>query len=610
MVDYLPIHSTQDQEIQHYFQGDFQIANRALRVLSACTQAVIRATDEEALLQKMVQLITEEAAYRMAWIGYVCYDESKSIKPMAWAGHESNYLQTIKVTWADVPLGQGPTGRAIRSRQPVACQNMLEDPSFAPWRESAKQRGYQSSIVLPLLDQKDVFACLNIYSTEADAFSLGEVALLSELADSLSFGISSLRIKQNRQKAELALRISEDKFSKAFYSSPIPKTITTVAEGRYIDVNRSFEKLFGYSRAEIINHTSLELGIWHNLQDRLQMFEQLEAHGKLVKYETCFQSRDKQLIICKISSEFLHVADELCILTAVEDITDHRQSEKTILHLNAELEQRVQARTSELTQVTEKLQLLNQELQRSNQELEQFAYVASHDLQEPLRAVMGYTQLLMSEYGDRFNDEAKSYADYVIDGAKRMQQLIQDLLIYSRVGTRGNQFSPIDCNQVIKEAMRNLQIAIAEKNANITIEPLPMVNGDQGQLVQLFQNLIGNALKFCRDEQPLIHISTIPEDKLKKLNQAEDQQYLRKICFQVSDNGIGIKSQYLERIFEVFKRLHTRREYAGTGIGLAICKKIVLRHGGKIWAESTPDVGTTFYFTIPIYEQQSELPTN
>ena len=571
-------------------ERDFQIVNRALRVLSACTQAVIRATDEVALLQTLCQLITEEAAYRMAWVGYVCHDEAKTVQAVAWAGYEADYLKTVNITWADTPRGRGPTGRVIRSRQPVACQNMLEDPNFALWREAAQQRGYQSSLVLPLLDEGKVLGTVNIYSAQADAFNPREVALLTELSDSLSFGILALRARQKRQQAEHALKLSEEKFAKAFYSSPIAKSIITLEEGRYVDVNHSFEQVFGYRREDVLGRTTLESKIWQQAEDRQPMIQQLKSQGSLRDYEIQLRNRDGENILCRICAELIKIEDTVCALYAIENITERKQVELTILRLNEQLEQRVEERTVELTQATQQLQLLNQELKRSNQELEQFAYVASHDLQEPLRAVTGYTQLLMSEYGDRFDDTANSYAEFVIDGAKRMQQLIQDLLAYSRVGTRGKEFALTDCNAVVQEALRNLQMAITESHAEIIVEPLPTLHADQNQLVQLFQNLIGNAIKFCKQSYPRIRIRITQREK--------------DFLFQVEDNGIGIKSQYLDRIFEVFKRLHTRREYPGTGIGLAICKKIVLRHNGQIWAESTPNIGTTFFFTIPrLYEQ-------
>lgn len=575
----LPQNQHQDLE------RDFQMVNRALRVLSACTQAVIRATDEMTLLQTLCQLITEEAAYRMAWVGYVCHDEAKSVQPVAWAGYEADYLKSVSITWADTERGQGPTGRAIRSHQPIACQNMLEDPKFAPWREAAQQRGYQSLLVLPLFDEEDVFGTLNIYSAEADAFNPQEVELLTKLTEGLSFGILALRTKQKHQEAEAALRLSEDKFSKVFYSSPMAKCIITLGEEVVLDVNHRFEWLFGYDREEAIGRTTLELQLWENVADRLKMLEQFRSQGNLRNYEIKLQKHNGEPILCRISAELFPFEEQICILAVIEDITERREAELMILQLNEELERRVEERTAELTQATTQLQLLNQELQRSNQELEQFAYVASHDLQEPLRAVTGYTQLLMSEYGDRFDDTARSYAEFVIDGAKRMQHLIHDLLAYSRVGTRGKEFAPTDCNAVVKEALRNLQVAIAESYAEINVEPLPTLKADRSQLVQLFQNLIGNAIKFCQQDRPQIQIRAIQRET--------------DFLFQVEDNGIGIKPQYLERIFEVFKRLHTRREYPGTGIGLAICKKIILRHGGHIWAESTPNLGTTFFFTIP-----------
>jgi PAS domain S-box-containing protein len=225
------------------------------------------------------------------------------------------------------------------------------------------------------------------------------------------------------------------------------------------------------------------------------------------------------------------------------------------------------------------------ELARSNTELEQFAYVASHDLQEPLRMVSSYTQLLAKRYKGKLGPDADEFIEYAVDGAVRMQRLIQDLLAYSRVGTRRNEFEPTDCERVLGRVLGDLRVAIEECGAVVTHDPLPTLMADGTQLGQLLQNLIGNAIKFRNQEPPLVHVSTRRKD--------------RHWIFSIRDNGIGIDPQYAERIFVIFQRLHKRGEYPGTGIGLAVCKKIVERHGGRIWVESNAEKGTTFYFTMP-----------
>jgi PAS domain S-box-containing protein len=249
---------------------------------------------------------------------------------------------------------------------------------------------------------------------------------------------------------------------------------------------------------------------------------------------------------------------------------------------------RKQAETA-LREANDQLTNKAQELTRSNSELEQFAYVASHDLQEPLRMIASYTQLILRRYGDRFDGDAKEFMDFIVDGATRMKQLIEDLLAYSRVGTHGKEFRSTDCEAALQKALANLRVAIENSVATVTHDPLPTVNADEFQLVQLFQNLIGNAIKFKGAQTPRIHISVEERGDTWK--------------FTVKDNGIGIDAEYFERIFMVFQRLHSRTDYPGTGIGLAICKKVVDRHGGRIWIESQAGLGSTFYFTLPTKEK-------
>jgi len=287
-------------------------------------------------------------------------------------------------------------------------------------------------------------------------------------------------------------------------------------------------------------------------------------------------------------------------------LEDRKRANQELEKYKTHLEQLVEARTQELIQANAQLQIdilereraqeelarKAEELARSNADLEQFAYVASHDLQEPLRMVASYTQLLARRYQGKLGAEADEFIGFAVGGANRMQHLIRDLLAYSRVTTRGDAFhwtsATADCNT----ALENLQESIKESLAVVQLDPLPEVLADSTQLTQLFQNLIGNAIKYRKNCVPEIHVAC----------QADGDRWV----FSVRDNGIGIEAQYFERIFQLFQRLHTRREYAGTGIGLAICRKIVERHGGRIWVESRPGEGTTFRFTLPRSERKDQ----
>jgi PAS domain S-box-containing protein len=233
-----------------------------------------------------------------------------------------------------------------------------------------------------------------------------------------------------------------------------------------------------------------------------------------------------------------------------------------------------------------------QELNRSNEELEQFAYVASHDLQEPLRMVASYTQLLSRRYTGKLGSDADEFIEFALDGANRMQKLIQDLLSYSRVNKNRHELSEIPSDRALEQALANLRSAIADSGALVTHGPMPKVKANEIQLTQLFQNLVGNAIKYQGTGVPHIHISALKNGA-------------PKWTFSVQDNGLGIDSQFFERIFGMFQRLHKRGEFEGTGMGLAICKKIVECHGGRISVESTPGLGSTFHFTLAAIGRKS-----
>ena len=266
------------------------------------------------------------------------------------------------------------------------------------------------------------------------------------------------------------------------------------------------------------------------------------------------------------------------VLTIIK--TEYRRRLKLIDELGDSLQ--------ELTNTKEELERKSQELARSNDDLKDFAYSVSHDLQEPLRVVAGYVRLLERRYRGKLDSNADEFIQYTVEGVKRMQALIKDLLEYSQVGTKEIQFKPIESSLAAGLAVGNLQTAIEESSAVVTYDELPTVTADFSQMSRLFQNLIGNAIKFRGKGIPEVHISAERKEK--------------EWVFSVRDNGIGMDPRSTERIFVIFQRLHGRDEYPGTGIGLAICKKIVERHGGRIWVESEPGRGATFYFTIPVAE--------
>ena len=302
--------------------------------------------------------------------------------------------------------------------------------------------------------------------------------------------------------------------------------------------------------------------------------------------------------------------DELGLLTdAFNDmLTQIQHRDDALQHAHNELEERVTQRTTELSQANAALQrevgerqcaqaglqIKAQELAHSNAELEQFAYIASHDLQEPVRMVSSYLQLLEHRCGDKLDGEAREFINFAVDGAARMRTLIKDLLEYSRVGRRKQSVVPIDCREVFETVLRNLQAAKEEAHATVTAGTLPTVAADPIEIMQVFQNLIGNAIKFHGPQPPVIRVEAARQDSYWQ--------------FSVRDNGIGIEPEYRDRIFVIFQRLHNRAEYPGNGLGLAICKKIVERYGGRIWVDSQLGQGSTFYFTLPAAHVKDSPP--
>jgi PAS domain S-box-containing protein len=338
-------------------------------------------------------------------------------------------------------------------------------------------------------------------------------------------------------------------------------------DGRTMFANPAAIRATGYTRQEIIGHHQHSL-IHHSHADgTVYPSEDCPIYRSLADgvpsrgADEVFWRKDGTSFPVEYTSAAIREGDEIVgAVVTFRDITERLEVERA-------------------------LQDRAQELARSNAELEQFAYVASHDLQEPLRAVVSYLQLLERRYKGQLDERSDRYIGHAVDGARRMQTLINDLLTYSRVGRRGEAVVPTDAEAVFGRVLASLRTAIEEHDATVTHDPLPTVTADATQLGQLLQNLVGNGLKFRGESPPTVHVSA----------ERQDGEWL----FSVRDNGIGIEPEYAERIFVLFQRLHGRGEYPGTGIGLAICKKIVERHGGRLWVESTPGHGSTFLFTLP-----------
>jgi signal transduction histidine kinase/streptogramin lyase len=422
--------------------------NRELRAISNCNQTLLRATDEQTLLDEVCRIVCNEAGYRMAWVGYAEHDDAKTVRPVTWAGINEGYLESAVIVWSDVERGRGPTGTAIRTGQSVCIQDFMDDPKAQPWREKGLRRGYRSSIALPLRDETGaVFGAFTIYSTEPNAFTPEEVRLLEELAGDLAFGITVLRGRTERKRAEEEIR-----------------------------------------------------------------------------------------------------------------------------QLNAELEARVRQRTAQL--------------ETANQELEAFSYSVSHDLRAPLRAIDGFSRMVMEDQGDKLDPDGRDNLQRVRAAAQRMGQLIEDLLKLSRITRSELHRETVDLSAIVASVAAELQKMEPQRQVEFVIQPGITACGDLRLLQIVMENLLGNAWKFTgKQAAPRIEFG--------------QTQRNGGTAFFVRDNGAGFDMAYASKLFGAFQRLHQPTDFPGTGIGLATVQRVIHRHGGRVWAEAAINRGAIFYFSLP-----------
>jgi len=391
---------------------------------------------------------------------------------------------------------------------------------------------------------------------------------------------------QELRVAQIKLEDSRRKYFDLYNFAPVGY-FTLDKEGIILKVNLTGSTLLGSDRTNLNKKALIQFidseyrnKFHHHIMKVLDKGTKETIELKLIKMdENSFYAK---LETIKVQDENGNFKEFRIVLT---DITAQKEAEKVLRDRNANIHKMLNVEINDHEKVEIKLEKLIEKYKISNQELEQFAYVTSHDLKEPLRMITSFLQLLQKKYSAELDEEANDFINYAVDGAKRMNIMINDLLEYSRIGSTERKYEYLQSEKIIETVIKNLKPSIEESNAIITYDPLPLIYANEYMMIQLFQNIISNAIKYRGEETPKIHVST---DYI-------DEEYI----FSITDNGIGIDQKYLERIFKIFQRLHTHEKYEGTGIGLAISKRIIQKHRGKIWVESELGKGTTFYFTIP-----------
>ena len=520
-------------------------------------QAAIAELGHTALVERELDALMDRAVAALAETLDVDFCKVLELEP-----ERDSLLLRSGVGWqkelvgtACVGMGRdSQAGYTLLSKDPVVVEDLREETRFSG-PPLLVEHGVVSgmSVVIPGRDRP--FGVLGAHTRKRRRFSAEDVQFLESVSSLLAEAVE-------RRRAEEALRESEARLKLALDAAHMGTWDSNFSTDRII-WSESVEPLFGLQGGEFSGtRDSFYEHIHPDDRDAVR-----QATQRAIEDDVDFDVEHRILhpdgTVRWMASRGRAFSDDagnpIHMLGVVMDITERKLMQDAL-----------ERRTDELA--------------RSNEELQQFAYVASHDLQEPLRMVSSYVQLLARRYKGKLDEDADDFIAYAVDGAQRMQGLIRDLLAYSRVGTRGNPFEPTDCEEVLSQTLERLRLAVEESGAGVTHDPLPTVVGDGGQLGQLFQNLIANALKFRGEATPEVHISA---------EKVEDEW-----VFSVADNGIGIDPEFADRIFVIFQRLHGKEEYPGTGIGLSVCKRIVERHGGRIWVESEPGKGATFRFTI------------
>ena len=526
-------------------------------------QAAIADLGRAALVERELGSLMEKAVATLSQTLDVDYCKVLELEP-----EDDVLLLRSGVGWKPGLMGSARVGTGkdsqagytLLSGQPVIVEDLREETRFTG-PPLLVDHGVVSGISVTIAGPDRPFGVLGAHTRKRRRFSAEDVQFLEAVAHVLAEAVERRRAEEAVEHSEARLKLALDAAHMGAWDSNFSSDEIIWSE--------SVAPLFGLGAGEFTGtRDSFYEYVHPGDRDAVKQATQRAIEDN-VDFDVEHRILHPDGSVRWVASRGRVFSDDagkpLHMLGAVMDITERKCTQDAL-----------EQRTDELT--------------RSNEELQQFAYVASHDLQEPLRMVSSYVQLLARRYQGKLDEDADDFIGYAVDGAQRMQGLIGDLLAYSRVGTHGNPLQPTDCEEALSQTLEALKLAVEESGAAVTHDQLPTVVGDAGQLRQLFQNLIANALKFRGEAAPEVHVSA----------EKVDEDWV----FSVADKGIGIDPQFVDRIFVIFQRLHGKDEYPGTGIGLSVCKRIVERHGGRIWVESAVGEGATFYFTVPDREAE------
>ncbi|MBX9613115.1 MAG: PAS domain S-box protein [Burkholderiales bacterium] len=544
-------------------EREMQRTNRALQMLSRGSDVLIRATSESELLQTVCQIAVDVGGYRLAWVGYAMNGPDRRVEVQRYAGDGAGYMEHVRVSWLEsAPGGGGITGQTIRTGR-TQVRHDIRNPRWRGW-DAAIARGFRSVISLPLRSGTTTFGLLMLYRADVLVLPAGELQLLQELADNLAFGIVNLRYRD-------ALRQSDAKYRTLFDSNPQPMGVYNPETLRFVAVNPAAVAFYGYSPAEF-----LAMGVEDTMSSRSmepwlrKALARPFREPRTLEWQQRKKNGDLITVEATISSMVFEGQDAR--LALVNDVTERRRTEQQITRLTTQLEDRVRHRTAQLESV--------------NKELEAFSYSVAHDIRQPLSSVSGFAYLLSKAVAQDGNASARHYLDRIQTGVKQMGDMTDALLSLSRLSRAELKWEAFDLSALAQELVALNHEAHPGRAVRAVVEPGLRAQGDPRLIRQVLQNLLLNAWKFTA------HVA--PAEVTVGQRALDDGE----LAFFVRDNGAGFDMAFADKLFGAFQRLHSPSEFEGTGIGLANVKRIVTRHGGRVWAASAPGEGATFYFTL------------